>query len=51
MAISAYDAKDKKIINKIKNTYKLIGDGKVEFDQSFYKSTIVERPNLFIINL
>ena len=47
MAISAYDAKDKKIINKIKNTYKLIGDGKVEFDQSFYKSTIVERPNLF----
>ena len=47
MAISAYDARDKNIINKIKNTYKLIGDGKVEFDQSFYKSTIVYRPNLF----
>ena len=47
MAISAYDAKDKNIINKIKNTYKLIGDGKVEFDQSFYKSTVLDRPNLF----
>jgi carbamoyltransferase len=47
MAISSYEAKDLNIIKKIRSTYKLKSDGTVEFDQSFYKSTILERPNLY----
>jgi carbamoyltransferase len=47
MAMSSYEAKDQNIINKIKKTYELNGDGSVQFDQSFFKSSILERPNLY----
>jgi carbamoyltransferase len=47
MALSAFDVDASKIIEKIKTTYRLLENGKLELDESYYKGTHIDTPKLY----
>lgn len=47
MALSAFDVDCAKQLKKIRSTYRLLENGLLELDQSFYKGAILDQPNLF----
>ena len=47
MALSAFDVDYKEIFEKLRSTYRLLEDGSLELDQSYYKGAIFDQPNLY----
>ena len=47
MALSAFDVDYKEEYKKIRSTIKLLDNGFFEMDQSYYKGSIVDQPNLY----
>ncbi|MBT3783333.1 hypothetical protein HOF92_00070, partial [bacterium] len=47
MAISAYDVDCSEMLSKIRQTYRLVDDGNVELDSTYYKGAILDQPGIY----
>jgi carbamoyltransferase len=47
MALSAFDVNYGAMLEKLRETYRLLPNGRLELDQSYYKANIYDQPHLF----